>query len=424
MGLAIIVGFLGLFVWGVPVVYAVLIPSIAYVLIEGLPPTLLASRVVYALDSFPLVAVPLFIFVGHLMNLAGITDRIFRFAAVIASRLHGGLAQVNIVASLIFSGISGAALADVAGLGRVEIKAMRERGFDAPFSAAVTASSALIGPIFPPSIPLIVYGSVTSVSIIQLLMAGILPAIFCTVALMIAAAWVAMRRGYPRAERWPTLREVNASLWPAMPALLAPFLLIAGMLVGIFTPTEAAAVAAVYVLAIGFFVYREMTLAHVVESALLTARNTSSILVIVAAAAMFGWILAIEQIPQAFGAAIAGLSDDRIVLLLLVNLIFFIAGMFLDSTTATLLIVPIIAPPVVAAGVDPVHLGLIVVFNLMIGLLTPPMGLALFLIADIAQISMRQLLVALVPFYVPLLATLGLITFWEGLVLAIPGMIR
>ena len=424
MGLAIIVGFLGLFVWGVPVVYAVLIPSIAYVLIEGLPPTLLASRVVYALDSFPLVAVPLFIFVGHLMNLAGITDRIFRFAAVIASRLHGGLAQVNIVASLIFSGISGAALADIAGLGRVEIKAMRERGFDAPFSAAVTASSALIGPIFPPSIPLIVYGSVTSVSIIQLLMAGILPAIFCTVALMIAAAWVAMRRGYPRAERWPTLREVNASLWPAMPALLAPFLLIAGMLVGIFTPTEAAAVAAVYVLAIGFFVYREMTLAHVVESALLTARNTSSILVIVAAAAMFGWILAIEQIPQAFGAAIAGLSDDRIVLLLLVNLIFFIAGMFLDSTTATLLIVPIIAPPVVAAGVDPVHLGLIVVFNLMIGLLTPPMGLALFLIADIAQISMRQLLVALVPFYVPLLATLGLITFWEGLVLAIPGMIR
>jgi tripartite ATP-independent transporter DctM subunit len=424
LGLAIIVGFLGLFVWGVPVVYAVLIPSIAYVLIEGLPPTLLASRVVYALDSFPLVAVPLFIFVGHLMNLAGITDRIFRFAAVIASRLHGGLAQVNIVASLIFSGISGAALADVAGLGRVEIKAMRERGFDAPFSAAVTASSALIGPIFPPSIPLIVYGSVTSVSIIQLLMAGILPAIFCTVALMIAAAWVAMRRGYPRAERWPTLREVNASLWPAMPALLAPFLLIAGMLVGIFTPTEAAAVAAVYVLAIGFFVYREMTLAHVVESALLTARNTSSILVIVAAAAMFGWILAIEQIPQAFGAAIAGLSDDRIVLLLLVNLIFFIAGMFLDSTTATLLIVPIIAPPVVAAGVDPVHLGLIVVFNLMIGLLTPPMGLALFLIADIAQISMRQLLVALVPFYVPLLATLGLITFWEGLVLAIPGMIR
>jgi tripartite ATP-independent transporter DctM subunit len=301
---------------------------------------------------------------------------------------------------------------------------MRERGFDAPFSAAVTASSALIGPIFPPSIPLIVYGSVTSVSIIQLLMAGILPAIFCTAALMVAAAIVSVRARYPRAARWPTPGEVGRALAPALPALLAPVLLIGGMLTGIFTPTEAAGAAAAYVLAIGFLIYREMTVAHVLHAALLTARNTSAILVIVAAAAMFGWILAIEEIPQAFAAAIAGLSEDRLVLLLLVNLVFFIAGMFLDSTTATLLIVPIIAPPVVAAGVDPVHLGLIVVFNLMIGLLTPPMGLALFLICDIAQISMRSLLRAMLPFYVPLLATLAAITLWEDLVLAIPRLIR
>jgi tripartite ATP-independent transporter DctM subunit len=424
VGLAVIIGFAALFVWGVPVVYAVLIPSIIYVLVEDLPPTLLASRVVYALDSFPLVAVPVFIFVGNLMNLSGITDRIFRFASTLAGRLHGGLAQVNILASLIFSGISGAALADVGGLGRVEIKAMRERGFDAPFSAAVTASSAIIGPIFPPSIPLIVYGSVTSVSIIQLLMAGILPAILCTAALMVTAAIVALRARYPRAERWPTPREVIVSLGPALPALLAPVFLIAGMLGGIFTPTEAAAAAASYVLAIGFLLYREMTVGHVLQAALLTARNTSAILVIVAAAAMFGWILAIEEIPQGFGAAIAGLSENRLVLLLLVNVIFFITGMFLDSTTATLLVVPIIAPPVVAAGVDPVHLGLLVVFNLMIGLLTPPMGLALFLICDIAQISMRALLRAMVPFYVPLLATLATITLWEDLVLTIPRLIR
>jgi tripartite ATP-independent transporter DctM subunit len=424
VGLAVIAGFAALFMLGVPVVYAVLIPSIAYVLIEGLPPTLLGSRVVYALDSFPLVAVPVFIFVGNLMNLAGITDRIFRFASVLAGRLHGGLAQVNILASLIFSGISGAALADVGGLGRIEIKAMRERGFDAPFSAAVTASSALIGPIFPPSIPLIVYGSVTSVSIIQLLMAGILPALFCTAALMATAAIVALRAGYPRADRWPRPREIVVSLVPALPALLAPVFLIAGMLTGVFTPTEAAAAAAIYVLAIGFLLYREMTVAHVLHAALMTARNTSAILVIVAAAAMFGWILAIEEIPQAFSAAIAGLSENRLVLLLLVNLIFFVAGMFLDSTTATLLIVPIIAPPVVEAGVDPVHLGLIVVFNLMIGLLTPPMGLALFLICDIAQITMQALLRALVPFYVPLVVTLAAITLWEDMVLAIPRLIR
>jgi tripartite ATP-independent transporter DctM subunit len=424
MGLAVMTAFVLLFIWGVPVVYAVLLPSIAYVLIEGLPPSLLAQRVVYALDSFPLVAVPLFIFVGNLMNLSGITDRIFHFAYVLAGRLHGGLAQVNILASLIFSGISGAALADVGGLGRVEIKAMRERGFDAPFSAAVTASSAVIGPIFPPSIPLIVYGSVTSVSIIQLLMAGILPALFCTAALMATAAVVALRAGYPRAPRQATPREIVQALGPALPAMLAPIFIITGMLSGLFTPTEAAAATAAYVLAIGFFLYREMTVSHVLQAALLTARNTSAILVIVAAAALFGWILAVEEIPQSFGAAIAGLSDNRIVLLLLVNLIFFIAGMFLDSTTATLLIVPIVAPPVVAAGVDPVHLGLLVVFNLMIGLLTPPMGLALFLICDIAQVSMKALLRAMLPFYLPLLVTLAAITFWEGLVLAIPQMIR
>lgn len=424
MGLAVIAGFAALFMAGVPVVYAVLMPSIVYVLVEALPPTLLASRVVYALDSFPLVAVPIFIFVGNLMNLSGITDRIFHFASVLAGRLHGGLAQVNILASLIFSGISGAALADVGGLGRVEIKAMRERGFDAPFAAAVTASSALIGPIFPPSIPLIVYGSVTSVSIIQLLMAGILPAVACTAALMVTAAIVALRADYPRADRWPRLGEIVRSFVPALPALLAPVFLIAGMLSGVFTPTEAAAAAAAYVLVVGFVIYREMTITHVLHAALLTARNTSAILVIVAAAAMFGWILAIEEIPQAFGAAIAGLSENRLVLLLLVNLIFFVAGMFLDSTTATLLIVPIIAPPVVEAGVDPVHLGLIVVFNLMIGLLTPPMGLALFLICDIAQISMKALLRALVPFYAPLAATLAAITLWEDMVLAIPRLIR
>jgi tripartite ATP-independent transporter DctM subunit len=424
LGTLVIVGFAALFVAGFPVVFAILIPAIAYVVMEDLPFSLLASRVTYALDSFPLVAVPIFIFVGNLMNLSGITERIFRFADVLVGRVHGGLAQVNIVASLIFSGISGAALADVGGLGRVEIKAMNERGFDPPFSAAVTAASALVGPIFPPSIPLIVYGSVTSVSIIQLLLAGILPAVFCTLALMATAAIVSLRAGYPRADRWARPREILAAFFPAAPALAAPVLIVAGMLSGTFTPTEAAAVTACYVMAVGFLVYREMTLAHVLDAALVSARNTAAILIIVAAAAMFGWILAIEGIPQAFGAAIAALSRDPDTLLLLVNLLFLVVGMFLDSTTATLLVVPIVAPPVVAAGVDPVHLGLTIIFNLMIGLLTPPMGLALFLIADIAKVSMRALLRALVPFYVPLFATLAAITYLPALSLAIPRLIR
>ncbi len=424
MGFAIIIAFLALFILGFPVVYAILLPAIAYVLIEGLPLGLLAQRVTYALDSFPLVAVPIFIFVGNLMNLAGITDRIFRFADTLVGRVPGGLAQVNIFSSLIFSGMSGAALADVGGLGRIEIEAMRKRGFSAPFSAAVTAASAVVGPIFPPSIPLIVYGSVTSVSIIQLLVAGIVPALICIVLLMITAAVIALVRDMPRSVRWPSARELGAAFIPAVPALLAPILMISGMMLGLFTPTEAAAVTAFYVLLISGLVYRELTLAHLWNAMLLTLRSTSAILMIVAVASLFGWILAVEQIPQDFSRFILQFSTNPIVLLLIANLIFFIAGMFLDSTTATLLVVPVIAPPLVMAGIDPVHLGIVVIFNLMLGLLTPPMGLSLFLVSQIAEISLRQLLRALLPFYVPLILTLGIITFADGLVLWLPKMLR
>lgn len=424
MGLILIVLFLALFVLGFPVVYSILLPAIFFVVIEGLPLGLLTQRVTYALDSFPLVAVPLFIFVGNLMNLAGVTDRIFRFADTLVGRIPGGLAQVNIFSSLIFSGMSGAALADVGGLGKIEIEAMKRRGFDAPFAAAVTASSAVVGPIFPPSIPLIVYGSVTSVSIIQLLIAGIVPALICILLLMVTAAIIAIRKDMPRAERWASPREVGESLLPALPALLAPVLMISGMLLGLFTPTEAAAVTAVYVILISWLVYRELTLDHLWSAMLTTLRNTSAILIIVAAASLFGWILAVEQIPQDFSKLILAISSDPFVLLLIANLIFFIAGMFLDSTTATLLVVPVIAPPMVMAGIDPVHLGIVVIFNLMLGLLTPPMGLSLFLVSSIAKITLRQLLKALLPFYAPLLLTLAIITFADGLVLALPKLLR
>ncbi|SFH47744.1 TRAP transporter, DctM subunit [Palleronia marisminoris] len=424
MGIALILLFLALFIVGFPVVYAILIPAIGYVLIEGLPLGLLTQRVTYALDSFPLVAVPIFIFVGNLMNLAGVTDRIFRFADTLVGRLPGGLAQVNIFSSLIFSGMSGAALADVGGLGRIEIEAMKKRGFSTSYAGAVTAASAVVGPIFPPSIPLIVYGSVTSVSIVQLLLAGIVPALVCIALLMATAAIIAIVTQMPRAERWPTFRELFGSLLPALPALFAPVLMILGMLLGLFTPTEAAAVTVVYVLLISTLFYRELTWPHLWGAMLMTVRSTCAILIIVAAASLFGWILAVEQIPQDFSRWILQFAENPIVLLLIANLIFFIAGMFLDSTTATLLVVPVIAPPLVLAGIDPVHLGIIVIFNLMLGLLTPPMGLSLFLICDIAKISLRQLLRALLPFYVPLLVTLVIITFAEDLVLWLPGLLR
>ncbi|EHA13699.1 TRAP transporter large permease [Halomonas sp. HAL1] len=424
MGFMILALFLVFFLLGFPVVYAILIPSVMYVLIEGFPIGLLGQRITYSLDSFPLVAVPIFIFVGNLMNQSGITDRIFHFANTLVGRAPGGLAQVNIFSSLIFSGMSGASLADVGGLGKIEIEAMKKRGYGAPFSAAVTASSAVVGPIFPPSIPLIVYGSVTSVSIVQLLLAGIVPALICTALLMITAAILAIKYDMPRAPRLPTASELYKSFIPALPALLAPALMISGMLLGLFTPTEAAAVTAAYVLLVSSIFYRELTWPHLINSMMATLKTTSAILIIVAAASMFGWILSVEQIPQQFAAFILQISQDPLMLLLIANLIFFIAGIFLDSTTATLLIVPIVAPPMVLAGVDPVHLGIVAIFNLMIGLLTPPMGLSLFLVSSIAQVSLRQLLKALIPFYIPLLITLAIITFATDLVLWLPGFLR
>ena len=254
LGFAVLLVFFVLFVLGFPVVFAILIPSIAYIAWSGIPLATVAQRVLYALDSFPLVAVPVFIFVGNLMNAAGITEKIYHFANTLAGRLPGGLAQVNIVGSLIFSGVSGAALADVGGIGRIEIKAMKDEGFPVPFAAALTGASAIVGPIFPPSIPVIIYAAATSISAIQLLVAGIIPALICVAMLMIATAIVSWRRNYPRSSRWPTFRELWNSFWPASPALFAPVVLVGGMLSGYFTPTEASAVCVAYILFIGIFV--------------------------------------------------------------------------------------------------------------------------------------------------------------------------
>lgn len=424
LGLLVIVAFFVLFVLGFPVVYAILVPSIAYIWWQGIPLATIGQRVLYSMDSFPLVAVPVFIFVGNLMNSAGITQKLFHFADVLVGRLYGGLAQVNIVASLIFSGVSGAALADVGGLGRIEIKAMKDRGFSVPFSAAITGASAIVGPIFPPSIPLIIYASITSISALQLLVAGIIPALICVAMLMIATAIIAMKADLPRAERWPSFGELWRALWPAAPALLAPVVLVGGMLSGSFTPTEASAVCVVYVLLIGTFYYRDMNWGFIREAAIATVRGTAAILIIVAAASMFGWILAVEQVPQEFSGWFKDISSNPLVLLLVVNCIFFIAGMFVDSTTATLLLVPIVAPPVVAAGVDPIHLGIVVVFNLMIGTITPPFGLSLFLLSSMTGVPMMKLLKAMLPYYPPLLITLALLTAVPALVLFIPNLLR
>ena len=421
-GFLVIVAFLLLFMLGFPVVLAIGIPSIAYLLLNGLPLEMIAQRTLYALDSFPLVAVPVFLFVGSVMNSAGISRYIYRFADTAVGRMPGGLAQVNIFGSLIFAGMSGSALADIGGLGRIEIDAMRSRGFSAGFASAVTCSSAIVGPIFPPSIPLIIYGTVTGVSVIQLLLGGILPGLLCVAMLMLMTWFLAVRRKYPRAARWPTRAELWRDFKPAAPAIAAPVILIAGMLAGWFTPTEIASVTVAYALLISALFYRELTWKGTLAAACETIGASAGILLIVAVAALFGWILSVEAVPQKLTEGLLTVSKNPYVLLMIVNLLLLVVGMFLDSTTAILVIAPILAKPLVAAGVDPVHLGMVVVFNLMIGLLTPPMGLALFLVADIAKVSMKEVLREMVPYYVPLLVTLMLITYIPGVTTWIPRL--
>lgn len=419
-GYLVIASFLCLFLIGFPVVLAIGLPCLVYLFANGIPADMVAQRMLYSLDSFPLIAVPVFLFVGSIMNSSGISHYIYKFADTAVGRMPGGLAQVNIFGSLIFSGISGSALADIGGLGRIEIDAMREKGFNVPFACAVTCSSAIIGPIFPPSIPLIIYGTVTGASVLQLLLGGILPGLLCTVMLMLMAAWLAKKRDYPRAGRWPSLQEFWADMWPAMPALAAPVLLTVGMLVGWFTPTEVASVTVAYTLFIGIAYYKKLTLDGLRLAAFETIRATSGILLIVAIAALFGWILSVEQIPQQITTAMLSFSKDPFVLLMVVNVMLILVGMFLDSTTAILVIAPIIAKPLIAAGVDPVHLGMVVVFNLMIGLVTPPMGLSLYLVSDIAKVKMRDVLREMLPFYIPLVGTLLLITYVPWITTVIP----
>ncbi|MDC7226001.1 MAG: TRAP transporter large permease [Spirochaetales bacterium] len=424
MGLLVKGSFLLLFLLGLPVMIAIGIPSIVYLLTQGFPIDMLAQRMHYALDSYTLVAVPVFIFAGNLMNSTGITRRIFKFADTLVGRVPGGLAQVNIFASLIFSGMSGAALADVGGLGKIEIKAMRDKGFSKEFSGAVTCASATVGPIFPPSIPLVIYGSVASVSIVKLLLAGILPAVIAVILMMVTTVFIAFIKKLPRAERWPTLRAIGNDFMSGLPALLAPALLVVGMLTGVFTPTEAASGTVIYILLISVFIYRDFSFEHLIDSALATLKSSAAILVIIATASLFGWILAVEQIPQMFTQFIIPFGENRIVFLIIINLILLIVGMFLDSTTATLLVIPILAPPAVAMGIDPVHLGIIAIFNLMLGLVTPPMGLSLFMISEIAECPITRVFKSVFVYFIPLGITLIMITFFPQVSLWLPGLVK
>ncbi|KAF5029410.1 Sialic acid TRAP transporter large permease protein SiaM [anaerobic digester metagenome] len=378
---------------------------------------------VTSLNSFPMLAVPLFILAAGLMNSSGITERLFEFAKLLVGRMKGGLAQVNIVASLIFSGISGAALADVGGLGNIEIEAMDKQNYPRTHSAAITAASAVIGPIFPPSIPLIIYGAAAETSSMRLLIAGILPALVIAMALMVQVGFFARKFNYPRGvDRKFSFSEIQAITKRGLPSMLMPVIMMGGMLSGWFSPTEVAAIAVAYAIVLSL-AYKELTLSSFINSCVETLKSTASVLFIVASAAIFAWVLTVEQMPQQVSSLMLGISDNPVILLMLANVILLVAGMFLESTAAIMILTPILLPPLVAAGVDPVHFGLVMVFNLMIGMITPPVGMSVYMLSPIVGLPVGKVFKAVLPYLASLLVALIVLTYVPQISLWLPNLV-
>lgn len=421
---ALVLGlFLVLLLAGVPIGVSMGIPSAIYLVVEGIPVSQLIQRMVASLNSFPLLAVPLFIMAAQMMNSSGITVRLFDFAKILVGKLKGGLAHVNVVASLIFAGISGAALADVGGLGNIEIEAMDKQGYPREDSAAITAASAVIGPIFPPSIPLIIYAAAAETSSMQLLIAGVVPALVIAGALMLQVAYFARKRKYPRGvEGRFAPGEVKRIILKGLPSMLMPFIMIGGMLSGLFSPTEVAAIAVAYAVVLSI-VYKEFSFKSFVQVCKETLQSTASVLFIVASAAIFAWVLTVEQMPQQISSLMLGISGNRYVLLLLANLVLLIAGMFLESTAAIMILTPILLPPLMTAGVSPIHFGLVMVFNLMIGMITPPVGMSIYMLSPIVDIPVSRLFRAVAIYLGALLVALIVLTYIPALSMWLPSML-
>ncbi|SET82202.1 TRAP transporter, DctM subunit [Paracoccus homiensis] len=408
-----------LLIIGVPVGVALGLASFAYVIVAGLPDVVVLHSMVGGVDSFPLLAVPFFILAGHLMNTGGITERLFAFARALIGWMPGGLGHVNVGASVLFAGMSGAAVADAGGLGNVEIKAMRKAGYDVDFAVGVTAASSTIGPIIPPSLPMIVYGVMASASIGQLFMAGMVPGMLMAVSLMIMVAWCSWRRGYPRDDGF-SLRHAAVSFRHAFLPLMTPALIVGGITTGAFTPTEAAVAAVAWTLFLGIVVYRSLTWRHLLRVMFDTLQTTGAILLIIASAAIFAWILVSNQIAAHLSGSILSISDSPAFVMLAILLIVLVLGLFLETVAAITILVPVLLPVATSVGIDPVHLGVVIVLALMIGLLTPPVGLVLYVLAAVSGVSFDRCVRATAPFLIPLVAVLLLVAFVPQLSLALP----
>ncbi len=467
--LLLVGGFLVLMLIGVPVAVSMAVASVAYLLVYNVAPDLIAAqRMIAGVESFPLLAVPFFILAGNLMNIAGVTGRIYSFALSLVGWMKGGLAQVNIIGSVIFSGMSGTALADAAGIGTIEIKAMKDHGYPIEVAVGVTAASSTLGPIFPPSLPFVIYGMMANVSIGALFMAGIVPGVVMTSMMMIAVAFFAYRNGWGSDTPFSLAKLGEASLeilvvalfpaavylltssglsiniavlialvalvaldwyfdFSAVMALMTPVILIGGMTIGWFTPTEAAMAAVMWSLFLGLVRYRIMTARTLTKASFDTIETTASVLFIVTAASIFAWLLTVSQAAAVFSNFILALTDNKWVFLILVNILMLVVGCFLDTIAAITILVPILLPVATRYGVDPVHFGLIMTLNLMIGLLHPPLGMVLFVLSRVAKLSVERTTMAILPWLVPLVLALLLITFVPTITLWLPqqtGLIK
>lgn len=409
---------------GLPIAVAMGLTAVGFFLGLGEPRMMgaMAQRMYSASTAIPLLAIPFFILAGNLMNAGGMTDRIFGFAKTVVGHVRGGLAHVSVLASMLFAGISGAALAEAMGLGVIEIKAMKDAGFDKPFAGAVVASSSTIGPVIPPSIPLVIYGALAEVSVGALFLGGVVPGVAMGLGIMAVIYVLAWRRSY-RAEARASLREVARSGFNGILGLLAPAIIMGGILGGAFTPTEAAVAAVIYALAVGVLVYRELDMRRLGKILWETVDQTVRVMFIIAAAGMFGWLLVYIRAAQEVVELLTTLTDSKAMILLIFNVVLLVLGCFMEGIAIMLLTIPIFLPVMAKFGIDPVHFGVVMTLNLMIGLLTPPVGMVLYAVSTIAEVPVVKLARELLPFICVLTGVLLLITYVPELVTFLPNLV-
>lgn len=405
---------------GFPIAFSAILMSTIYLILVDVPLSLVSQKISFSVANFTLLAIPLFMFAGKLANAAGISHRIFDFAEKLVGRIPGGLGHVNVLSSLIFSGMSGSMLADVAGLGEIEYKQMVRKGYEPDFSAGITMASAVIGPILPPSLPMVLFGMVSGVSVTGLFLGGVLPALLISLALMTYVTIIGIRKDYYIKIKLTWKALLVAFVW-ALPALFAPIIIVGGMTLGVFSPTEAATAAVLYTLVIAVFVYRELTFRNFLAVLYDTVIETSKLLFIIATALLLGWVVTDAQLPQTLTAFMARTISSPAIFILLVLLVLLFLGMIIENAILLLILAPMLAP--IAAnqfGFDPIHFGVLLVFVIMLGQFTPPIGLSLFVMRGITGFSLKRVTLAVMPFLVPLIISLLIMSFFPSIVLTIP----